>query len=90
MTYCTRVQRCASVIQDWVTFLGCKSVWLEDKEVHLHRFLWTDNPEDEIEVFVVIRVNISDKAASCIDQVAVRETANLPQFGRRAVGFGRR
>lgn len=27
------------------------SVWLKDEEVHLHRFLWRDNPEDEIGVF---------------------------------------
>lgn len=56
------------------------SVWLKDEEVHLHRFLWRDNPEDEIEVFAVVRVNIGDKPAGCIAQVAMRETANLPQF----------
>lgn len=56
------------------------SIWLKDKEVHLHRFLWRDNPGDEIEVFVVVRVNIGDKPAGCIAQVAMRETANLPQF----------
>lgn len=56
------------------------SVWLKDKEVHLHRFLWRDNPEDEIQTFAVVRVNIGDKPAGCIAQVAMRETANLPQF----------
>ncbi|XP_076129224.1 uncharacterized protein LOC143110221 [Alosa pseudoharengus] len=56
------------------------SVWLKDEEVHLHRFLWRDNPEDEIGVFAVVRVNIGDKPAGCIAQVAMRETANLPQF----------
>ncbi|XP_069387954.1 uncharacterized protein [Paralichthys olivaceus] len=56
------------------------SVWLKDKEVHLHRFLWRDRPEDDIEVFVVVRVNISDKPAGCIAQVAMGEMANLPQF----------
>lgn len=40
-----------------------------------------DNPKDKIEVFVVVRVNISDKPAGCIAQVTSRETANLPQFG---------
>ncbi|KAJ7991316.1 hypothetical protein DPEC_G00296060 [Dallia pectoralis] len=54
------------------------SVWLKD-EVH-HRFHWRDNPEDDIEVFVVVRVNIGDKPAGCIAQVAMKETANLPQF----------
>lgn len=56
------------------------SVWLKDEEVHLHRFLWRDKPEDEIGVFDVVRVNIGDKPAGCIAQVAMRETANLPQF----------
>lgn len=56
------------------------SVWLKDKEVHLHRFLWRDRLEDDIEVFAVVRVNIGDKPAGCIAQVAMRETANLPQF----------
>lgn len=56
------------------------SVWLKDDEVHLHRFLWRDNPEDNIEVFAVVRVNIGDKPAGCIAQVAMKETANLPQF----------
>ena len=56
------------------------SVWLKDEEVHLHRFLWRDNPEDETGVFAVVRVNIGDKPAGCIAQVAMRETANLSQF----------
>lgn len=56
------------------------SVWLKDEEVHLHRFLWRDSPQDEIRVFAVVRVNIGDKPAGCIAQVAMRETANLPQF----------
>ena len=53
---------------------------LKDEEVHLHRFLWRDNPDDEIGVFAVVRVNIDDKPYGCIAQVAMRETANLPQF----------
>lgn len=54
------------------------SVWLKDKEVHLHRFLWRDDPKDEIGVVAVIRVNIGDKPAGCIAQIAMREMANLP------------
>lgn len=57
-------------------------VWLNDEEVHLHHFLWRDNPEEEIEVFAVVRLNIGDKPAKCIAQVAMRETANLPQFSK--------
>lgn len=56
------------------------SVWLKDEEVHLHQFLWRDDPKEEIVKFAVVRVNIGDKPAGCIAQVAMRETANLPQF----------
>ncbi|XP_054913294.1 uncharacterized protein LOC129377409 [Poeciliopsis prolifica] len=56
------------------------SVWLEEKEVHLHRFLWRDSEDAEVEDFAIIRVNIGDKPAGCIAQVAMRETASLPPF----------
>ena len=56
------------------------SVWLEDEEVHLHRFLWRDSEEDQIEDYAITRVNIGDKPAGCIAQLAMRETVNLPQF----------
>ncbi len=56
------------------------SVWLEDREVHLHRFLWRDTEEEELGEYAITRVNIGDKPAGCIAQLAMRETANLPQF----------
>lgn len=56
------------------------SVWLEEREVHLHRFLWRDTEDAEMEDFAITRVNIGDKPAGCIAQVAMRETANLPSF----------
>lgn len=56
------------------------SVWLEDQEVHLHRFLWHDSEEEELGEYAITRVNIGDKPASCIAQHAMSETANLPQF----------
>lgn len=56
------------------------SVWLEDREVHLHRFLWRDTEDADIEDYAITRVNIGDKPAGCIAQVAMRETANLPSF----------
>ncbi|KAL0165741.1 hypothetical protein M9458_037585, partial [Cirrhinus mrigala] len=56
------------------------SIWLEEQEVHVHRFLWRDSPGDEIEDYAVVRVNMGDKPAGCIAQVAMRETAKLPQF----------
>ena len=56
------------------------SVWLEDKEVHLHRFLWRDSENEELEEYAITRVNIGDKPAGCIAQLAMRETANLPPF----------
>lgn len=56
------------------------SVWLEDQEVHLHRFLWRDSEEEDIQEYTITRVNIGDKPAGCIAQVAMRETAGLPMF----------
>lgn len=56
------------------------SVWFKDQEVHLHRFLWHDSEEEELGEYAVMRVNIGDKPAGCIAQLAMRETANLPQF----------
>lgn len=56
------------------------SVWLEDREMHLHRFLSRDHPEDDIEEFAITRVNIGDRPAGCIAQLAMRETAKLPTF----------
>ena len=46
----------------------------------LHRFLWRDSEEEELDEYAVTRVNIGDKQVGCITQVAMRETANLPQF----------
>ncbi|GAA6105977.1 uncharacterized protein LOC122145514 [Tachysurus ichikawai] len=31
------------------------SIWLEDREVHLHRFLWRDSGKDEIEEYAITR-----------------------------------
>ena len=56
------------------------SVWLEDREVHLHRFLWRDSEDEELGEYAITRVNIGDKPAGCIAQFAMRETSNLPQF----------
>ncbi|KAM9744581.1 uncharacterized protein ACNS7B_011726 [Menidia menidia] len=56
------------------------SVWLEEREVHLHRFIWRDSEEEEVEDYAITRVNIGDKPAGCIAQLAMRETANLPSF----------
>lgn len=56
------------------------SVWLEDKEMHLHRFLWRDSQDEVIGEFAITRVNIGDCPAGCIAQLAMRETARLPMF----------
>ena len=48
--------------------------------MHVHRFLWRDSPTDDIEDYAIVRVNMGDKPAGCIAQVAMRETAYLPQF----------
>ncbi|KAJ8412280.1 hypothetical protein AAFF_G00145470 [Aldrovandia affinis] len=45
---------CAPAVSDWEhAALGditkmYNSVWLKDRERHLHRFLWRDNPEEDI------------------------------------------
>lgn len=56
------------------------SVWLENLEMHLHRFLWRNTEEEEIEEYAITRVNIGDRPAGCIAQLAMRETAKLPMF----------
>ena len=56
------------------------SVWLEEREMHLHRFLWRDSVSEELQEFAITRVNIGDKPAGCIAQLAMQETANLPSF----------
>ena len=56
------------------------SVWLEDLEMHLHRFLWRDSEDGEIEEYAITRVNIGDRPAGCIAQLAMRETAKLSMF----------
>ncbi|XP_038143265.1 uncharacterized protein LOC119784992 [Cyprinodon tularosa] len=56
------------------------SVWLEEREMHLHRFLWRDKPEEDIKEYAITRVNIGDRPAGCIAQLAMRETARLSIF----------
>lgn len=56
------------------------SVWLEEREMHLHRFLWRESPGEEISEYAITRVNIGDRPAGCIAQLAMRETASLPSF----------
>ncbi|XP_049321149.1 uncharacterized protein LOC111193301 [Astyanax mexicanus] len=56
------------------------SVWLEEREMHLHRFLWRDSPEEDLSEYAITRVNIGDRPAGCIAQLAMRETARLPEF----------
>ena len=55
------------------------SVFLEEKEVHLHRFLWP-NKEGKIETYVILRVNIGDRPAACLAMLATKLTAQLPEF----------
>ncbi|KAJ8014386.1 hypothetical protein DPEC_G00039680 [Dallia pectoralis] len=56
-------------------------VWLEDLEMHLHRFLWRNTEEEKINEYNITRVNIGDRPAGCIAQLAMKEeTAKLPLF----------
>ncbi|XP_034071084.1 uncharacterized protein LOC117545423 [Gymnodraco acuticeps] len=41
---------------------------------------WRDSEDQELEDYAVTRVNIRDKPAGCIAQLAMQETANLPPF----------
>ena len=56
------------------------SVWLEERGMHLHRLLWRDSPDEEISEYAITRVNIGDRPAGCIAQLAMRKTAHLPNF----------
>lgn len=56
------------------------SVWLEEREMHLHRFLWRDGAKQEMKEYAITRVNMGDRPAGCIAQVAMRETARLANF----------
>ncbi len=53
------------------------SVWLEDREVHLHRFIWRDSEDEELGEYAITRVNIGDKPAGCIAQLAMRENCQF-------------
>ncbi|KAJ8369559.1 hypothetical protein SKAU_G00095870 [Synaphobranchus kaupii] len=56
-----------------------------DREVHLHRFLWRDTQDEEIDEYAITRVNIGDRPAECIAQLTMRETARLAKFGPRVL-----
>lgn len=56
------------------------SEWLEEREVHLHKFLWRDTEEEEIGEYAITRVNIGDCPIECIAQLAMRETARLAKL----------
>ncbi|GAA6082858.1 uncharacterized protein LOC108181458 [Tachysurus ichikawai] len=56
------------------------SVWLEEREMHLHRFLWRNTNEEETGEYAITRVNIGDRPAGCIAQLAMHETARLTKF----------
>lgn len=55
------------------------SVWHEDLEMHLHRFLWRDSEDRKIEEYAITRVNIGDRPAGFV-QLAMRDTTKVPMF----------
>ena len=55
------------------------SIYLEENEIHLHRFLWP-NKQGQIETYAILPVNIGDRPAACLAMIATRLTANLPKF----------
>ena len=54
------------------------SVFLEEKETHLHRFLWPNQESGNIETYVIQRLNIGDRPAACLAMLAMKLTAILP------------
>lgn len=42
------------------------AVWVEEQEVHVHHFLWRDSPQDKLEDYAVVQMNVGDKPAGCI------------------------
>lgn len=52
------------------------SVWLEERKMHLHRFL----QDEEMGLYAFTRVNIGDWPAVCIAQRAMWETERLQMF----------
>lgn len=56
------------------------SVWLEERKMHLYRFLWRDNQDEEMGLYAFTRVNIGDWPAVCIAQWAMWETERLQMF----------
>lgn len=48
--------------------------------MHLHRFLWRNRQDEEIREYVITWMNIGDRPAGCIVQMAMRETARLTKF----------
>ena len=41
------------------------SLGLEECEIHPHRFLWRESPDEEIGEYAITRVNIGDRPAGC-------------------------
>lgn len=41
-------------------------VWLEEKEMHLHRFLWRNDQKEETGKYAITRLNMGDWPAGCI------------------------
>ena len=54
------------------------SIFLEEKEVHCHRFLWRHlDTRKEPETYAITRVNMGDRPASAIATEALKATAEL-------------
>lgn len=48
--------------------------------MNLHRFLWQNSEDEELQEYAVTLVHIGDKPAGCIAQLVIHETADLPSF----------
>ena len=56
------------------------SIFLQESEIHCHRFLWRDmDTNKEPDIYVIQRVNMGDKPASAIAMEALKMTTELQE-----------
>ena len=53
------------------------SVFIQETEQHMHRFLWRDLENREPDTYTILRVNMADRPAGAIATEALYKTANI-------------
>lgn len=54
------------------------SKWLEECEMHVHTFLWTERFDEDTKEVAITQVNTGDRPADCVAQLAICEMVMLP------------